>query len=82
MVELPRIKPFTAIAVEGAVLIDAGGVALTMTPEAASASAGDLMAAASLAQRQAKALGSYQAPHSDPSSSGPNVRALEDGQGN
>jgi hypothetical protein len=70
MVELPRMKPFTAIAVEGSVLIDAGGVALTMTPKAASASAGDLIAAAALAQRQAEAISSDQAPHSGPSSSG------------
>jgi hypothetical protein len=70
MVEPLRIKPFSAIAVEGLVLIDAAGVALTMTPDAALASASDLMTAASLARRQGKAVNGDQAPHSGPSSSG------------
>lgn len=63
--ELPRIVPFAAIAVEGLVLIAAGVVAITP-----GASANDLMAAASFAQRQAEAMSIDQAPHSGPSSSG------------
>lgn len=55
MVEMPRVIPFTAIAVEGAVLVEAGGVAMTMTPEAASASANDLLAASVRAERQSQA---------------------------
>lgn len=70
MVELPRIFPFNAIAVQGAVLVEAAGVALTMTPEAASASANDLLAASVRAERQAQQRERDYAPHSGPSSSG------------
>jgi hypothetical protein len=70
MVELLPIPSITALAVEGVVLIEAGGVAMTMTPEAASASAADLMAASTRAQRQAQELQSDHAPNSEPSSSG------------
>jgi hypothetical protein len=70
MVELPRIFPFTAIAVDGTVLIEAGGMALTMTPEAASASANDLLAASVRAERQLQARSTGQAFDSGPSLSG------------
>ena len=53
MADTPRINPFTAIAVEGAVLVEAGGYAMAMTPEAALASAMDLVAASAHAKRQA-----------------------------
>jgi hypothetical protein len=69
MAEPLRIKPFTAIAVEGLVLIEAAGVALTMKPDAASASASDLMTVASLAQRQGDAVIGDQETHSGSSSS-------------
>ena len=52
MADTPRINPFTAIAVGGAVLVEAGGYAMAMTPEAALASAMDLLAASAHAKRQ------------------------------
>jgi len=57
MADTPRINPFTAIAVEGAVLVEAGGYAMAMTPEAALASAMDLLAASAHAKRQTMARG-------------------------
>ncbi|WP_156363391.1 hypothetical protein [Sphingomonas sp. Leaf30] len=57
MADTPRINPFTAIAVEGAVLVEAGGYAMAMTPEAALASAMDLVAASAHAKRQATVRG-------------------------
>ena len=57
MADTPRINPFTAIAVEGAVLVEAGGYAMAMTPEAALASAMDLLAASAHAKRQTTARG-------------------------
>jgi hypothetical protein len=57
MADTLRINPFTAIAVEGAVLMEAGGYAMAMTPEAALASAKDLLAASAHAKRQAAVRG-------------------------